>query len=60
MTIIGLLILVLVFAMFFYLIKILPIDAGVKQILYVIVVFILVIWILQSIAYDGMPILRLR
>ena len=55
MTLIGLIIFLVIIGFVLYLINMLPIDASIKKIIHIVVIFVIIIWVLQSLTgVDGL------
>lgn len=60
MSLISLVIALLIIGLILYLIQLAPIDAKIKNIIYVVVVIFVIIYLLQSLAITGTPVLTIR
>lgn len=61
MPLVGLIVFLIVIGLLLYLIQLLPIDATIKQIIYVIVIVAVILWLLSAVGlFASGPYLRLR
>lgn len=60
MTLIGLLVVLLVVGVVLYILSLVPIDATIKRIIYVLVLLFVVLWLLQAFGLIGGPGLKLK
>lgn len=61
MTLVGLIVFLIIVGLLLYLVQLLPIDATIKKIIYVIVIVAVILWLLENLGLLTMgPVLRLR